>query len=60
MRTEFRKLFSFGPGGIRCNCCRPCGCHTKKAARLVINRLYRRFYRRVIAREITNYAESAD
>lgn len=60
MRTEFRKFRSYGPAGIHCNCCRPAGCYNKKEARVLINRLYRRSCRREIAREVTEYAESAD
>ncbi len=49
MRSEFRKLFSAGPKGIGCPCCRPAGC-TKKDARIVLNRRVRRFYGRHIAK----------
>jgi hypothetical protein len=54
MRSEFRKLFSAGPAGIKCACCRPGGCHTKKDAQKVFNRRVRRYYGRYIARVLAD------
>lgn len=59
MRTEFKKFNSCGIMGIKCNCCRPNGCYSKKAARIVMNRRFRRRINREIMEQIAE-AESAD
>ena len=50
MRSINKRLNSWGPGGIVCNCCRPPSC-SKKDARHISNRLVRRHYVRVIRAE---------
>ena len=53
MRSEYRKTFSYGVKGIKCACCRPCGCNHKDARR-IINRRFRRLYARIIRTELVS------
>ena len=51
MRSLNKRGYSSGPGGIRCDCCRPAGC-TKADARKLANRRFRREMAREIRLEV--------
>lgn len=51
-RSLYKKMFSHGPGGIKCPCCRPSGCHSKKEALVMVNRWVRRAAKAEIKKEL--------